>query len=141
MFRSDQDRGVSRLKAAWIAPEMFQTGVVRAHLFPLRPSSKDRWDALLAVSFTVPLADSSGAPQARVFGAVLRQGPIVAHRFQQTVALQPDSPDVTSAPVVTFLEPVTVAPGGYVLTTVLSAPGEPSPHAAKARFEVPEVPR
>ena len=48
VFRSDSEKRESVLRAAWISPEMFQTGVVRAHAFPLRPRSDQLWEALLA---------------------------------------------------------------------------------------------
>lgn len=140
-FRSDGEKRESLLRAAWTAPEMFSRGVVRAHLFVLRPQGKRAWDGLLAVSFPVPLGDSGGRPLEREFGALLRHGPRIPHRFTRTVRLQPNHPDSDSVPVVTFLEPVTIEPGSYTLTTVLSEPDEVTPDATRVRIDVPEIPR
>jgi hypothetical protein len=139
--RSDGERQESLLRAAWVAPEMFQTGVVRAHLFPLRPSSKRAWDGLLAVRFPVPLGGGSSTEIRREFGAVLTKGPAVVHRFSRLVTLQPEETAETSEPTVTFLEPVTLTPGTYTLTAVLTEPGRGDPHASKTTLVVPEVPR
>jgi hypothetical protein len=141
VFRSDGEKRQSQLRAAWVAPEMFQTGVVRAHAYPLRPASKTEWEALLAVSFSVPLADSLGQKVQRQFGATLYQGSRVLHRFTRRVTLEPDHPDVESVPVITFLERVRLRPGNYSLTAVVSDPLDPRPHAVKVPIEVAPIPR
>jgi hypothetical protein len=141
VFRSEEAKRESLLLAAWAAPELFQTGLVRAHVFPMRPVSHTRWDGMLAISFPVPLADSGGAPVRRDFGATLARGTGVAHRFSRFLRLQPNSPEVTSTPTVTFLEPVTLRPGTYTLTAVLSTPGRADPHAVEVDVEVPEIPQ
>jgi hypothetical protein len=141
VFRSDGAKRESLLRAAWNAPELFQTGIVRAHLFPLQPLDKTRWDALLAVSFPVPLAGTAGKDVRREFGAVLNRGAAVVHRFSRRITLQPDGPEVASRPTITFLERVALTPGRYTLTTVLADPLDVDPHAAKISIEVPEIPR
>ncbi len=141
VFRSKSARRQSMLQAAWDAPEMFETGVVRAHVFPLRPKSKSTWDAILAVSFPVPLGGRQGRDAQHEFGAVISRGPRVAHRFSRVITLQPDDADVTSAPTITFLEPVTLGPGTYVVTAVNADREVTVPHATRISVEVPEIPR
>ena len=141
IFRSKSVQRESMLLAAWVAPEMFQTGVVRAHLFPLRPTDGNHWDALLAVSFTVPLADSAGGDAVRNFGATLHDGSVVMHELTRVITLRPDSPDVKSTPTVTFLDPVRVRPGSYTVTAVMSSPDSAEPHAWKIRVDIPEIPK
>lgn len=141
VVRSTSEKRQSLLRAAWAAPDMFQTGILRAHVFPLRPSSKSSWDALLAISFPVPLAGSSGRDVHREFGAVLHHGPRLAHRFVRRITLHPDNPGVTSEPVITFLERVDLAPGKYTVTAVLSDPLDVDPHATELEIEVPEIPK
>ncbi len=140
IFRSKSAQRESMLRAAWVSPEMFQTGIVRAHLFPLRPFDGRQWDALLAVSFTVPLIDSAGGDVVREFGAMLYDGPDVMHEFARKVTLRPDNPEVISTPTVTFLEPVRLRPGSYTVTAVMSSP-DGDPHATKIRVTVPEIPK
>ncbi len=129
------------LQAAWNAPEMFETGVVRAHVFPVRPKSKSTWDAILAVSFPVPLDGRKGRDAQREFGAVISRGPHVVHRFSRLITLQPDDTEVTSEPTITFLEPVTLEPGTYIVTAVNADREVTAPHATRISVEVPEIPR
>lgn len=141
VFRSDSEKKQSMLRAAWISPEMFQTGIVRAHAFPLRPTSGGAWEALLAVSFAVPLGDSGGSKVRRHFGASLMDSTGVRHEFARTVWIEPDSAEVTSEPVVTFLERVTLKPGAYSLAAVVSDPLDERPHATRVRIELPDIPK
>ncbi|HKZ75795.1 MAG TPA: hypothetical protein VJ259_03950, partial [Actinomycetota bacterium] len=127
VFRSASAKRESLIRAAYLSPEMFQTGVVRAHVFPIRPVSKERWDALLAVSFGVSLAGVTG-PTEREFGAVLQSGSLVVHRFNRKIRLEPDK-DATSEPLVTFLERVTLRPGKYTVTSVVTDPATAKPHS------------
>jgi len=140
VFRSPEFRRESLLRAAWISPELFQNGVVRAHLFPLRPESEERWEAVLAVDFPVPLVDSGGQETHREFGVVLRRGPRVVHRFNRRVTLRPESADVASSPLITFLQPTRLRPGDYTLTVVMSDPAGGEPATAKIEMTVPEIP-
>jgi len=140
-FRSDKSRRESLLRAAFLSPEMFETGVVRAHVFPVRPTARGSWEGLLAISFPVALGETAGRSTAREFGAVLHDGPRVAHRFNRRIELQPESAEVTSAPMVTFLEPVELKPGSYVLSVVMANPEDPDPHATKIVIDLPEVPK
>jgi hypothetical protein len=146
ILRSDSKKKESLLRAAWIAPEMFQTGVVRAHLFPLKPASKKRWDGLLAIAFPVPLAQSGGKAVRRDFGAVLSRplgagGTKVIHRFNRRITLQPDSTETESKPTITFLQRVVIEPGRYEVAAVLNDPDVVTPHAASVEIAVPEIPR
>jgi len=142
LFRSPAARRESLLRAAWSAPELFETGIVRAHLFPLRPVSRERWDALLAVSFPVPLGGGQpGTVSRREFGAVLRRGGAVVKRLSRLVTLEPERPELVAQPHVTFLERLEILPGTYELTAVLSDPAETDPHAVRVTLVVPEVPR
>jgi len=126
------------LRAAWVAPEMFQTGVMRAHLFPVRPRPP-KWEALLAVSFPVPLGETGGAQAEREFGAVLSAGSKMVYKFSRRITLQPNNPGVTSEPVITFLERVELRPGTYTLTAVLSDPSREEAHSATIEVEIPEI--
>jgi len=140
-FRSKAAERESILRAAYLSPELFDTGLVRAHVFPLRPTARRTWEGLLAISFPVPLTDTFGINATREFGAVLYDGARAVHRFNRRITLQPESPEVTSEPLITFLEPVELEPRAYELSVVLSDPAAIEPHAAKVTVEVPAVPR
>ncbi|MDX1388963.1 MAG: hypothetical protein R3344_07215 [Acidobacteriota bacterium] len=141
IYRSREAKLESRLRAAFLSPELYETGVVRAHVFPLKPGSKKSWQGLLAVSFPVPLAETGGAETTREFSAMLHTGSSFIHGFDRRITLQPGSPDVTSEPRITFLEPVDLEPGSYVLTVVMSDPNGENPHTARVEVEVPEIPK
>ena len=142
LFRSPQARRESLLRAAWSAPDLFETGIVRAHLFPLRPLGGQLWDALLSVSFPMPVGGEAGSGVSRrEFGAVLRRGGAVAKRLSRVVTLEPLSPGGRAEPHVTFVERIEARPGSYELTAVLSDPTVAEPHAARVTLVVPDVPR
>jgi len=146
LFRSPAEKKRSMIRAAWISPEMFQTGVMRAHLFPVRPKSKKAWEGLLTVNFPVPLGEADGGEVARDFGAVLARplssgGLDVRYKFDRRITLRPKGPGVSSTPTVTFVQKVELEPGRYELTAVLAEPDVPSPHATRIDLEVPEIPR
>jgi len=141
IFRSRQAKLESRVRSAYISPELYETGVVRAHVFPLRPDSRKSWNALLAVSFPVSLAKTKGGDATRLFGAVLVRGSKVVHRFDRSITLRPESPDVTSDPRITFLEPIDLEPGSYELRVVMSDPDGESPHATLLEVVVPAIPK
>ena len=142
MFRSPGARRESLLRAAFLAPDLFRTGVVRTHIFPVRPLSPRSWETLLAISFPITLGQEAGSSAQRVFGAVLSRGPVVVHRFDREVTLRSPRPAATASDhQVTFLEPIILEPGEYTLSAVLSDPGEESPHTAEMQLEVPKVPK
>jgi len=141
VFRSEGAKQESLLKAAWASPEMFQTGVMRAHVFPLRPTSKGAWEGMLVVSFPIPLPGEPQETVRREFGAMLRRGSRVAHRLDRTVTIRPGSERAGDAPLITFMERVELEPGSYDLTAVLASPGGDRPEASRVEIEIPEVPR
>ena len=140
-FRSPDAKSESLLRAAFVAPEMFQTGVARAHVFPLKPGSARDWNALLTISFPVALDPDTAPEEVRDFGAVLQSGSRVVHRFDRRITLRPFSTASPSDRRITFLEPVTLKPGNYKLTLVLSDPTGDRPHTAVVNVELPALPK
>ena len=141
VVRSREEQRVSLLTAAWNAPDLFRTGVVRAHAFPLRPVAKDAWEVLLAVSFPVPLEGGLDQASEREFGAVLRSGPHVAHRFDRKVSIRPLVETENLKPVFTFVERIRLKPGDYQLTVVMGGPDSLEQHTERVTVVVPKVPR
>jgi len=139
MLRSPQAQQESAFSAAWNAPDLFRTGVVRAHAFPLRPAAKDEWEMLLAVRFPVPLDGVVGHASERDFGGVLRKDSRVAYRFDRKVTVRPLVETNNLEPAFTFVERVRLAPGKYELTVVMG--GIDDHHADRVDVVVPEVPR
>lgn len=142
-FPSAKERRILNLEAAYLAPRQFEGGGLRAHLFPLQPQSPKSWDAVLAMDFPVDLAAKDGT-STREFGAVLLRGSEPVHSFQRSITLEPpeaaaDSPG--AAPRVTFVEPVTLGPGTYSLTAVMSDPKGEVPFGAVGSLTLPKIPR
>ncbi|ANM29859.1 hypothetical protein ABI59_10130 [Acidobacteria bacterium Mor1] len=141
VFRSDSRKRELRLQAAWIAPSMYDRGIVRAHVYPLQPVSRKKWDALLAISFPMPLGGNDGQAVERRFGAVLNEGSDIAREFNRMVSLEPVGEDSDAVPTVTFVERVELGPGDYTLTTVLADPKETRPEATRVNLTVPKIRR
>lgn len=130
------------VQAAYLVPEMYDGGGMRAHVFPLQPNDATHWDALVAVDFPVPLARRRDATSRREFGVVLQRGSEIAHTFHRSITLQSTGEgEGTIERRITFLEPATIRPGRYVVTAVLSDPSSDRPFTSKVEISVPEIPK
>ena len=140
-FPSKKERRKLGIEAAFLVPQQFEGGGLRAHLFPLQPQDAKRWSAILAVDFPVALSGSAGV-STREFGVVLRRGSSVVHSFNRSISLQrPDDDPGEAAPRVTFVEPVTLPPGRYSLTAVLSDKDDERPYGRVTDLTVPPIPK
>lgn len=138
-FRSDDENRELQLTAAFMAPEMFQNGALRAHVFTLQPSSPSRWDALIAVSFPVNIEDSGGVAKVD-FGATLLRGPGVSHAFNRQVELRSRRSSTVGERRFMFLEPASLEPGSYELRIVVAdMEGRETPAAAALTVELPPI--
>ena len=141
-LRSEAARRESVLRAAYLAPALFDTGTVRAGLLPLRPASASKWSAMLVMTFIGPMSEALGAePRDSEFGVVLGRGSEIVHRVERTIRLEPLREAAAAPPLVTFLEPIEVRPGQYTLTAVLSDPAIPAPLSVRVEPDLREVPR
>jgi hypothetical protein len=141
-FPSRSERKAQSVQAAYLAPQLFEGGGMRAHVFPMEPADGERWNALIAVDFPVPLGATKGKETKREFGVVLQRASKVDHSFHRTITLTPDT-DASAGrePRVTFLEPAVLRPGRYVVHAVLADPGAERPFATQTEVVVPEIPR
>jgi hypothetical protein len=140
VVRSVAARHVSMLSAAWSAPELFRTGVVRAHVFPLRPANKEAWEVLLAVRFPVPFT-GDGKDSASDFGGVLREGTSVKHQFDRRVTVRPYDETDAAKPDFTYVERIELKPGEYELTVLMDRVDGSGQHVDRVNVVVPEIPR
>ena len=141
IVRSVGARRESMLTAAWNAPELFRTGVIRAHAFPLRPTGKETWEVLLAVKFPVPVSGEAGEESESDFGGVLRKGPRVEYRFNRRVTVRPLEKSEKVEPDFTYVERVELAPGEYELTVVMDRVDGSGRHVDRVNVVVPKVPK
>jgi VWFA-related protein len=141
-FPSNKERLKMAVEAAYLVPEMFEGGGMRAHVFPLQPKNAATWDALVDLDFPVPLAGTKDDAAARDFGVVLQRGSDVVHTFHRTITLQSAHAVYgTGDRRITFLEPATMPPGQYVVTAVLSDPANEKPFSYRVELSVPEIPK
>jgi hypothetical protein len=141
-FPSRAERRTQAVRAAYLAPGMFEGGGMRAHVFPVEPKDSERWEALIAVDFPVPIGGDGKAATQREFGVVLQRGSDVEHTFHRSITLTPDAKSGGSPERrVTFLEPALIRPGRYVVRAVLADPSSEKPFAAEAEVVVPKIPK
>ena len=141
-FPSVAERRKMAVQAAYLVPEMYEGGGMRAHVFPLQPKDATTWHALVAVDFPVPIARRKDATSRREFGVVLQRGSDIAHTFHRSITLQSTGEgEGTIERRITFLEPATIRPGHYVVTAVLSDPQSDKPFTSKVEISVPEIPK
>ena len=129
------------IQAAYLFPEQFEGGGMRAYVFPVQPKTVDTWEALVAVEFPVPIEGGRGIATKREFGAVLQRGRDVEYSFHRSITLTPDNESDAGVRRVTFLEPAEIRPGRYVVHAVLAEPGSNQPFVADAEVVVPEIPK
>jgi VWFA-related protein len=140
-FPSEKQQRTLALEAAFLVPKQFEGGGLRAHLFPLQPQDAKRWNALLVVDFpaAIPKVESDSTWQ---FGVVLHQGAAMVHKFDRSLAIKSQVNDPAGkATRVTFVEPVTLEPGGYSLTAVMAGPDDATPMGSVADLTVPKLPK
>jgi VWFA-related protein len=141
-FPSNKERLKLAVEAAYLVPQMFEGGGLRAYVFPLQPQDASTWDALVDLDFPVPLAGKSLDRSVRDFGVVLQRGADVVHTFHRSITLQSARPgEGKSDRRITFLEPAAMPPGHYVVTAVLSDPATDKPFSYRTELSVPEIPK
>lgn len=138
--RTEEQRNESLLRASYLVPDAFHRGIIRAHLFPLRPASAAEWNATLVVSFPVPPSDFTGPHVTRDFGAVIHRDSEVAHRFSRRIQFAATENNAGEERRITFMEPVRLAPGTYTVTAVLADPRAADPDALRTTVELPDIP-
>jgi VWFA-related protein len=140
-FPSEKQRRSQGLEAAFLVPQQFPGGGLRAHLFPLQPQDAKRWNAILVVDFPAVL-NRSASDSTSQFGAVLRKESDVVHRFNRSMVVKSHGGTSSGvAPRVTFIEPVTLPPGNYSLTAVLAGAEDATPFGRVSDLTVPPLPK
>ncbi|HET9481792.1 MAG TPA: hypothetical protein VFP98_08560 [Candidatus Polarisedimenticolia bacterium] len=138
-FRAPEKKRESILTAAYIAPAMFQNGVIRTHVFPVRPHGKRSWDCTVAVEFPMPPGAGAAGLAEREFGVILRNGSRIVAGFDRKISVRTRTLD-SPARRVSFSQPVELGPGSYTVTAVMTVPGEERPYTSQAQVVVPPVP-
>jgi hypothetical protein len=140
-FRNKAKKSESVIRSAYLAPEMFSTGVLRTHAFPLRPRKSRGWETILIISFPIAFEEPAGGTVELDFGAVLQDQRTVKHSFNRRMTILAKDVRDHRERQVTFVEFVDLKPGKYTMRAVLSDPVTGSVDAAMAYIDVPEVPK
>ena len=128
------------IKAAYLLPSRYHAGTVRVHAFPVRPVDSHRWESLLVVEFPLTVTPD-GRPAAREFGAVVKTGSRVRHRFSRRLEVAAVWPDGSGDRTASFVERVILPEGTHEVVAVLTGEGAERPEAVEVTIELPPVPR
>ena len=109
-FRTASEKRESLIRAAFIAPSVFQKGIVRTHIFPLHPKDPRTWECMLVVDFPVTLDSQTSASTECEFGVVVRNGAKLSHTADRKMRIDRTKPGRSTRHVV-FSEPVNLEPG------------------------------
>jgi VWFA-related protein len=140
-FRSKSARQVSLVKAAFMVPGMFETGIVRAYVFPLQPLDKNRWRCLVSVEFSLPVFSAKQQPALTGFGFTVRDKTSVVHSGRGEFSLRSLASAEPFERRVTYLDETELRSGEYTITAVTYDPITQKPSTADVKIVVPKVPR
>ena len=140
-FRSRSARRQSLIQSAFMVPGMFETGVVRAHVFPLQPLDSNRWRSLVAVEFPSPVFGKAQQAVPTEFGFTIRDKTRVLYRLGRTLTLQSRSLDDPNEKRVSFLADLDLKPGEYTVTAVMIDPVTQRPSTTDVKVRLPKIPR
>ena len=129
--RSAQEKARSLLETASIAPQSFRSDAVRADLILAGPLSERRWDATFVVEICTDPASLRPSAAERELRAFLRTPSGTTVRSLRRRVAPSES---------VVLERMSIRPGRYVLSAVVSDPEGGSPVATVREVEVPAIP-
>lgn len=136
---SEEEMRQSRLRAAFADPTGYENPLVRAHAFPVRPSSGKEWETLLALEF--PLPDDVGEEGFELQATLQSAGSRKPQTYQKQFPVAPAATSSGGSRPVTLLANPGMKPGGHTLTLVLSEPGRENVVTAQVEIDVPEMPK
>jgi VWFA-related protein len=135
-FRSDDDKQEAMLRAAFADPQRFESPLVRAVAFPIRPQSRKSWESVLTLHFPAP-SEIAGS-HLRLAATLTRGGDVSVDWLEQRI----DVPGSATENVpVTVLGIQTLDAAGYTFTVALSPPDSDQFAATRIHFEVPKAPK
>jgi hypothetical protein len=132
ILRSDTSQLESQVLTAGMVPEMYESGGMTTTALASKPHSPSRWEVLIAVDLPeLESVSKEGSPWS-VVGRVMTQSGAVVRRFRHELS-SADHPG-------SIVESVTLKPGSYRTSVVLSRDGISMPWAAHADIELTDVP-
>jgi hypothetical protein len=140
VLRSETKQLDSHARTAGMVPEMYEDGGMTVEALALKPHSAGRWDVLIAAR--LPAVDSvpgSSAPW-MVKGRVITLSGAAVRSFERELP-PPGAPGGAEADSSrTLFESMTLKPGRYRVSVVLSREGMSVPWATHADIELSRIP-
>jgi len=131
VVRSAKERARSLLDTASIAPQSFRSDALHAELILSGPLSTRRWDATVSVEICSDAASPARAGVERELRAFVRTPSGTTVRSLKRRIAPSES---------TVLERMSLRPGRYILSAVVSDPAGGLPLATVREVEVPAIP-
>lgn len=132
VLRSETSQLESQARTAAMVPEMYEDGGMAAIALALKPRSPSRWEVLIAVDLPEPTLMPEETSSWNVVGRVMTPSGAFVRSFQHELS-SPDWPR-------SIVERVTLKPGSYRTSVVLSRDGTSMPWATHADIELTDVP-
>jgi hypothetical protein len=132
---TDEEKRESRARAAFADPGPYESPLVRAFAFPMRPASAKKWDTLLALSFPLPVGHTG---RDFTLGAAIARGARSLSKYEGKFHVDAPAAGGDTRHVTVFGD-AALEGGQYRLTTVLSDPAGQQVVSAESEFVVPTM--
>ncbi len=144
VVRSREEKRKSLNHTATMAPHMFESEDLHADLFVLEPRSKVRWRTLFGAEIRLGPGERIGPDEVWEFRGIVRKpNGTVIRDFSRSVPMPRTDPTTgANSPVSVFRE-LSLRPGSYVVSAILSDPDGETPRArtrAAVLSPIPEGP-
>jgi len=140
VLRSDSKKLDSQARTAGMVPEMYGDGGMTATALALRPLTASRWEVLIAVDLPELVSVADATETFKVEGRVITPSGAVVRSFERELAPTGSPGAPTGDRSRTLVESVTLKPGSYRISVVLSREGMAVPWASHADIELTSVP-
>jgi len=140
VLRSETNQLDSQSRTAGMVPEMYGNGGMAATALALKPRSPGRWEVLIAVDLPdLASTQEEGSPW-KVVGRVMTPSGSVVRRFEREFSPAEPRGVADADRSRTIVESLTLKPGSYRTSIVLSREGMSMPWATHADIELTAVP-
>ncbi len=130
VVRSREEKRKSLNHTAAMAPHMFESDDLHANLFVLEPRSRQRWRALFGAEIRLGPGDRVGPDEVWDFRGIVRKpNGTVVREFSRSVPMPQTDPATGENPPVSVFRELSLRPGNYVVSAILSDPAGETPRA------------
>jgi len=142
VIRSSETKRKSLFHTASMTPHLFESDEMRTELFLFGPRSTRRWAGVVAIELHLPPGEIvEEGEQWLLKGLVRKRNGTIMRSFKRRVSMPAANGSDPQRNVVKLFESLTIPPGDYIVSAVLSDPGADTPRAATRAVAVSPVPR